>query len=144
MVPRPGLTPYRRRVLALDDLCRTVVMVRAGASLFTDEGRKQWWGKCEKCSKLGWLQWSHYYSRAIHAVRWDLDNSCAMDKGCHFSFSHGPRQKPVIAWWEARLGPERARALELRAGRGSRRPDPMAIELYLRAALAHQGVGGVD
>ena len=131
---RAAPTPYRSRVLKLDELCRRVVMVRAGAAEFTEGSRVSWRGRCERCGKVAWLQWAHFRSRAIHATRWDLDNSVALDAGCHFTWAHH-RPDAFTEWMKRRLGDRRYRALAMRAGSGGRRPDPGLVELHLKAEL---------
>jgi len=132
--PRRGLTGYRRRVLATDALCRKVVMVRAGAAVFTDAGREQWRGACRRCGKPAWLSWCHYYSRAIHAVRWDLDNTEAFCSGCHLFFDQHPAV--FTAWWIEHIGAERHADLVIRAGTAGRRPDLSGIMVALEIELA--------
>ncbi|OGS01558.1 MAG: hypothetical protein A2V88_02740 [Elusimicrobia bacterium RBG_16_66_12] len=138
------MIPDRSRVLALDDLCRRATMIRAGAAEFENERRpSSWYGRCEKCGAAQWLQWSHFFSRARHATRWDLDNVHALCAGCHYTWAHqdieGFRQ-----WMSERLGRARYSALVLRAGRSGRRPDLAAVKVYLQSALKDLLDGGHD
>jgi hypothetical protein len=143
-----GLGGYRERMPALDRLCRTATMVRAGAAWF-DNGPKEpsWSGKCQRCRRKGWLQWCHFYSRAIHAVRWDLDNTWAFCAACHYRCDvMEPRHRMRASWFVAfvkeQIGERRFDALVLRAERPGRRPDLTAIELYLKAELKQMLGGG--
>lgn len=78
---RAGLSAHGRA--ELDRMARTLTMLRAGAALFTDEGREQWWGACQRCQKETWLSWCHVITRGAFAVRWDWDNAYAWCSGCH-------------------------------------------------------------
>ncbi|HEY6108675.1 MAG TPA: hypothetical protein VIV56_07210 [Gemmatimonadales bacterium] len=135
MLPRRDPTARKLQIARLDDLCRRLTMIRAGAVEVKNGSRMSWLGKCERCPKRTWLQWSHFYSRAIHSTRWDMDNVHAICSGCHFAWAHH-RPALFVEWMKVRLGPARYEALALRAnprGRGAPRLD--LIELYLRAEL---------
>ena len=128
---RRTLTP---EVKALDALCRTAVMTRAGAALFTDEGRDQWWGTCQHCNRPDhWLSWCHVYTRATHSTRWDLDNVWAWCSGCHRMLDqHWNRKKH---WVEERIGPRRWANLTLRAETPGRKVDRAAVKLWLEREI---------
>ena len=122
----------------LDDLARTVCMVRVDAAIYIDEGRneKRWWGTCEHCQKVGWLQWSHMFTRGAFSVRWDLDNFFAWCAGCHRMLDQYPERKRD--WVIAKIGEERFDALKLRSNGG--RPDYRVVGRMLREWLEARGV----
>ncbi len=126
-------TALRRRlrpdVRELDELARTACMIRAGAALVTDEGRRQWWGHCLYCGKLAWLSWCHCLTRASHSTRWDPDGSFAWCRGCHRMLDQHWHLK--AEWVQERIGAERFEALMLRA-RARTRPDRAAILVALK------------
>ncbi len=41
-------------------------------------------GKCARCGKTDYLQCSHFWARAVSAVRYDPDNCVALCYGCHY------------------------------------------------------------
>lgn len=114
----------------LDDLCRDVVM-----------WRDDW--KCLRCGKPAYrsettgkligLDWSHVYSRNNWGVRWDLDNSKALCKGCHLWWHHNPVD--AVEWWKEKLGEKAYRSLILRKNTSTGKQDYIAIKLYLEDAL---------
>jgi len=71
------------------------------------------YGMCEKCRKTSPLNAHHFYSRSIHAVRWDIDNGFCLCVGCHvFSSKFSAHKTPAefvewavekrgIQWYEA-------------------------------------------
>jgi len=133
-------SPIKRKppapsVAELDRLARTYVMLRANAALFTDQGRDQWWGACERCGKTGWLSWCHVHTRACHATRWDPDNAFAWCSGCHRWLDQHWEDKR--AWVIGRIGQEAFDRLTLRA-KGSR-PDKAAWK-----ALLEKGPNGTS
>jgi 5-methylcytosine-specific restriction endonuclease McrA len=115
----------------LDAMHREAVMLRANASLFTDEGKKQWLGECEKCRKLRWLQVSHIEPKGrVPHLRWDVENAVALCVGCHLFWWHKhPRE--AEEWITAHLGAERRAKLAMRARVRGGRPDFMTTKLYL-------------
>ena len=72
---------------------------------------------CQRCHKcLGpspGLHCAHMFSRRIKATRFDPDNACALDYGCHQYLDSHPNEK--LAFFRGRLGSERFDALEARA-----------------------------
>lgn len=109
-MPRESLKSIKKKC---DELARTLVMLRAGAYLVTDEGRRQWWGACERCHKTHWLSWCHVFTRAILAVRWEPDNAFAWCAGCHRYMDQHWNEKRDAA--EKRIGAPAFSRLELRA-----------------------------
>ena len=57
---RGGLSRNQR--LELKELCRTVVMTKHGAFLFTEGAKRSWRGECSICSNTHWLQVCHIFS----------------------------------------------------------------------------------
>ena len=129
-VSRTRLTKATR--FRLNQLARHILMQRVGAYLVTDEGREQWYGKCERCTKTTWLSWCHVFSRSIHATAWDDDNVFAWCRGCHrYMDQHWEQKRDACI---ARIGQSRFDALKLRAQPG-RKPDYAGLELSLRQQL---------
>jgi hypothetical protein len=106
----------RATVKELDALCREVVFKRDDS-------------QCRRCGKPA-VDWSHVYSRRYKWLRWDLDNSCAMCKGCHLWWHHKPIES--AAWWSFELGDDKFHALRLRAAK-PRKTDPELVRAYLMA-----------
>lgn len=79
-----------RMIKALDDACRKEVLERDG--------------KCQRCGAMQDLQWSHVHSRRHHCIRWDLDNSKALCRGCHCWWTNHPIE---AAFWFSRNWPMR-------------------------------------
>lgn len=118
----------RPTIVQLDKLCRTRVMLRAGAYEDVDQPGR-WWGVCESCRKpQSSLQWCHIFTRSAHSVRWDLDNSYAWCKGCHFYLDRNWDSKRK--WVIEKLGEQGFEALQMRRNTKSKR-DYEAIRLYL-------------
>lgn len=67
----------------LDELARSITFLRIGAALVEENGRRMWWGECEKCGRTRWLSWCHVFTRGSYSVRWDPDNAFAWCSGCH-------------------------------------------------------------
>ena len=55
---------------------------------------------CTRCGSPGPLDWSHLISRGAPWLRWDLDNSVAHCKGCHWYFTAKP--SAMNLWIEER------------------------------------------
>lgn len=108
----------KREVAALDDLARTVVMLRHGAALaVTQGGALAWWGRCAWCRCARWLQWAHIHAKETHrAMRWDPDNALPLCGGCHRFKWHGPDPLAVHRFLVQHLGQHRVTVLALRAG----------------------------
>ena len=106
----------------MDDLARTVVMLRAGAVLAeTAGGALSWWGGCAWCRLKRWLQWAHIHSRgACPPLRWDPDNALALCAGCHKFKWHGPDPLKVRTFLVDLLGERSVAVLALRAGTSSK------------------------
>tara|TARA_R110000803_G_scaffold39530_2_gene85279 strand:- start:12986 stop:13342 length:357 start_codon:yes stop_codon:yes gene_type:complete len=59
------------------------------------------YGMCEVCHKTKPLNAHHFYSRAIRAVRWDIDNGFCLCVGCHvFSSKFSAHKTPAefVEW----------------------------------------------
>lgn len=102
----------------MDRLARWIVMLRAGAALVTDEGREQWWGKCQRCPKVDWLSWCHVITRGADSVRWNSDNAFAWCSGCHRWLDQHWEQK--LDWVIGHIGEERWQRVRMlsNGGRG--------------------------
>jgi 5-methylcytosine-specific restriction endonuclease McrA len=133
-------TPIRRKltpsIKELDDMARTLVMLRANAGLATDEGRNQWYGACQRCLRTGWLSWCHVFTRAARSVRWDEDNAWAWCRGCHRYMDQHWEQKRD--WVIAKIGQERFDMLKLRSN--GRRVDLAGMRVSLKQRLQQAGV----
>jgi len=82
--------------MALDALCRTVVMERDGR-------------RCVRCGSTDWLQWSHVYTRRILCLRWDPRNSKILCASCHRWWHDNPAESGP--WWVGMVGEEVAEEL---------------------------------
>ena len=103
--------------------------------LFSEFVRKRSNGYCERCgSYKGWerLECCHFHSRRYKSVRYDPDNACALDFGCHQYLDSHPLEK--IEFFKARLGEEGFEMLQHRA-RQLGKPDKEAIKLYLQEKI---------
>lgn len=128
----PALARRDRRWLRteMDRLARFCCLARAGNC-------------CEKCGKPGrmnearsGLQWHHVYTRALVALRWDMDNLVCLCAGCHLWWHHNPLD--AAAWFVGHFG--QARADRLRIVRGTvRRLDVEAQHLLLRQTAEQYG-----
>lgn len=142
----------REQNAELKELHRDVVMIRAGAALFTDNGKRQWHGICEWCRAQGkaepkWLQVAHVepVGGAPH-LRYDPENARALCARCHiFTWHKAPRR--AEAWITAVMGVAARRALALRADSKGFRPDFHLTRLHLiacRVKLNQRTRGGRD
>lgn len=113
---RAGMTRGQR--LELRDLHRQVVMVRAGAVRMEHETGtgSGWYGRCERCSSMRWLQCAHIESvgRAKH-MEYDVDNALALCVGCHLFWWHRATPAEVEQWLVRHIGDARRATLRLRA-----------------------------
>lgn len=133
---RSGLSKTER--LHLNDLARACVMIRHGAvqmSHATGKG-SGWYGRCAKCLKERWLQWSHIEPQGrVPSLIWDTDNAAALCWHCHNSWWHThPRE--AEEWIIAKLGAGARAALAFRARFGRQKPDYELIRLSLEHELA--------
>jgi hypothetical protein len=106
-------------------------------SLTSEYVRKRSKGFCERCGKYyGWdkLQACHFHSRRKVSVRYDVDNLCACDFGCHQWLDGNPMEK--VEFFRSRLGQEKFDMLNSRARITFPRPDRKIIELYLKSKIA--------
>ena len=116
VVRDPAKAARRTTVKELDALAREVVFLRDRDT-------------CRRCGKPA-VDWSHVYTRGIHAVRWDLDGSYASCKGCHLWWHRHPADAAM--WWEKEIGPGRMADLSIRAnGKGRRKVNHEAVRAYL-------------
>jgi 5-methylcytosine-specific restriction endonuclease McrA len=112
-------------ILTLDSLCRQYVFMR---DRFL----------CVKCLHLtkrrngDRLQFCHVYTRAIHSLRWDPENSMVLCSGHHLWWHREPAA--AIKWW-SELYPERERRLEL-LRQTPRKIDRVAIRMWLESQIA--------
>lgn len=72
---KKDLNLKRREIKILDGLWAEKVKRRAGY-------------KCEKCSKPINLHSHHAIPRTNYALRWDLENGCALCYRCHIHWAH--------------------------------------------------------
>jgi 5-methylcytosine-specific restriction endonuclease McrA len=73
-------------------------------------------GKCEKCGEyVGYaeLDCSHYHSRSMKTVRWNLKNVAAICGSCHRKFHLHPGDH--TEWFKKRLGSEEYEKLDILA-----------------------------
>jgi 5-methylcytosine-specific restriction endonuclease McrA len=111
-------------VKILDDLCRRYVFLR---DRFV----------CVKCLTLKKtqnrqrLQWAHIYSRGVHSLRWEIDNSVVLCSGCHL---HGHLHPLEFARWFEQEYPQRAARLRL-LRQTKRKVDRVGMRLWLEQAI---------
>ncbi len=108
----------RIKIDPLDKLCSQFVKLR-----------DKW---CQRCGGSGGLQTSHFFGRAMKAVRWDPENVCLLCFGCHQYFHAHPLEH--VEWYKARLGDE----FDLLNGRSRAtypKPDKEGIKLYLKEKI---------
>lgn len=105
-------------VKQLDALCGSIVRAR---------------GRCEHCGKTSDLQWAHGFSRRYRMVRWRLDATFCLCRGCHLFFTMRPIEWDE--WLRARWG--EALYAELRAlALSQQKVDHKAVLASLRGAAA--------
>jgi len=88
-------------------------------------------GFCERCGQykgFDGLQTSHFHGRGQKSVRYDPDNACALDFGCHQYFTSHPLEH--TEFFKNRLG-DKFDMLNSRARTPARYLDKEAIRLYL-------------
>jgi hypothetical protein len=121
----------RADYLALKQMFRRAVMIRAGAQVEFDGRHEHWSGACVKCLRTRYLQVSHIESvGSAPALEFDFDNVLAMCLRCHLYWwhrgGHGPEE-----WLRARIG-NVARDLLIFRAKTARRPDLAAILVAVR------------
>tara|TARA_Y100000310_G_scaffold345212_1_gene462742 strand:- start:2209 stop:2577 length:369 start_codon:yes stop_codon:yes gene_type:complete len=105
-------------------------------ALFSEFIRKRAKGYCERCGKLyGWkgLQCSHFHGRAKRSVRWDEDNACALDFGCHIYFTSHPLE--YYEWFKNRLGEDGFNTLQGRVRITHPKPDKKLLTIYFKQKI---------
>jgi hypothetical protein len=107
-------------------------MLRANAALFVDEGREQWYGRCQRCARERWLSWCHVITRGAWSVRWDPVNAFAWCSGCHRRLDQYAEEKR--AWVIEQIGQDLYDLLVLRS-KGSK-VDYAATEVFLKGEIA--------
>jgi hypothetical protein len=105
---------------------------------------------CERCyldciSDKGYLDCSHFHSRAKKSVRFDLDNAAALCKACHHYFTDPLHKHDHEMFFLKRLGLNRLNMLEIRANT-PQNVDEKMMEIYLKAKLIefekeHESIG---
>ncbi len=91
---------------------------------------------CQRCGKYygtpaQGLDCAHYVSRRNEAVRFDPDNACALDFGCHSYFHQNPKEHELfmIGW----LGKEAFDLLQIRRRKVVKKDDKAVILKYKEA-----------
>lgn len=92
----------------LDKLCRFLVFLR-------DSDR--YGPLCQICQSRHLLQWTHFYVRKDHSVKWDPDNSCVTCDDCHRRL-HREHSELVDLFYN-RLGGARYTALTRKSNRAA-------------------------
>ena len=89
---------------------------------------------CERCGayKEKGLQCCHFHSRRKHSVRYDEDNACALDFGCHQYLDSHPLEK--IEFFKKRLGNIGFDMLNHRANQ-PKKPDKKLLALYFQGLM---------
>lgn len=78
---------------ATKELARAVCMVRAGAIMLAQGGKKggrpQWWGRCQWCKREDFLQWCHILSRGARgSLTCEPLNTFSACANCHHGKWH--------------------------------------------------------
>lgn len=143
---RAGMT--RAQHEELRQLHAWPVMLRANAAVFVEKVGKRtverWWGACEHCHAVGWLQVSHIEPKGQYPhLRYDPENARALCWRCHMHWWHkNPRE---ASEWIRQVMGETARdrlALRARARCSGPRPGYVALRLLLlseRGKMLAQG-----
>lgn len=87
-------------------------------------------------NRPGGLHCAHLNSRRHLGLRWEEDNACALDFGCHQYLDSHPIEK--IAFFKARVGEKRFEEMYLRS-KIPCRVDESAVLLRLRVRLKELG-----
>ena len=93
-------------------------IIKAMDHLVSQEVKRLAGGKCERCHrpspKTGC---SHYFSRRYIGTRWNLENLCWLDWGCHYNWAE--KEKNPGGWYYdfmlKRLGEKKFEALKVKA-----------------------------
>lgn len=104
--------------------------------LFSEYIRKRSKGYCARCGKYyGWkrLQACHFHSRRKKSVRYDPDNACACDFGCHQYLDSNPLEK--IDVFHRLLGEEKFTHLNIRAMQTHPKLDKEIIKIFLQEQI---------
>lgn len=83
------------------------------------------------------LHCAHNHSRRHESVRWEEDNACSLDFGCHQLLDSHPIEK--IEFFDKRLGKERNRELYLRS-KVPTKVDRDLVLIRLRARAKELGI----
>jgi hypothetical protein len=109
---RAGLSRSQQEELKI--LHRTCIMLRANAYKVDDSG---WWGACERCGKMGWLQTCHIMPQgAFPHMKYDESNAFAACWNCHLG-PHGWHKNPLASkeWIERKVGAAMLETLKIRS-----------------------------
>ena len=128
-------------IKALDAMCSEYVRRKAIRDI----------GGCERCKTQkfdiqkengetfeSWkqLQWSHYWGRGKHSVRYVPENAAGICGGCHLYLTAHPQEH--TEWFKKRLGEREYLLLEIQA-QTPQKLDYEAIRIYLKEKLKEIG-----
>lgn len=132
--PRSGRLTSRERA-HLDALTREVVMLRAGARLVVEPGRRRWVGRCQWCKMNRPLQVSHVEpkGRCPH-LQFDPDNCTALCIRCHLYRWHKGGSEPE-RWLVGLIGQDARDRLAWRAATRGKAADYHATRLHLQGLV---------
>lgn len=111
---RAGLSREQHQILY--ELHRSVVMARARAFRFEEDGRRKYYGACERCGRMVWLSVCHIFPQGkFPNSKYDADNAWAGCWLCHLG-PGGWHKDPdaAVAWITDHMGKERYARLKLR------------------------------
>lgn len=108
----------RGEIQELDRLCRQLIFLRDHET-------------CQRTGSKKRLQWCHVFSRGIHSLRWEPDNSLVLSAGSHLKAHLQPLE---FSRWFEETHPDRAAHLRL-LRQTKRRVDRGALRLWLEAEL---------
>jgi hypothetical protein len=89
---------------------------------------------CQRCGvKSKNVQCAHFNGRGRKSVRWDEDNACTLDMGCHLFLDSQPLDK--TEFFRQRLGQERFDMLLGRMRQTYPRPDKKMLTIYYQQQI---------
>jgi len=139
---RGGLSKDER--LELNDMARTVVMVKFGAVLMPHATGKGagWYGRCLHCRLERPLQWAHIFPQGTCPhMRWDTGNAVALCWRCHDGWWHSVADLDALKEWVVGvIGDREWQRLKFRSQVKGQKQDWELVRLGLRLELKAMGV----
>lgn len=111
----------KKQIKINDNLCRDICRKRDKFCVY-----------CFRSHREINMDWVHYITRSNHHVRWNLDNTMMMHRGCHSSFAHQYHHRFTL-WMQQKL--KQRYWLLIKASNDTSKLDLKAIEFCLRQKL---------